>query len=196
MKIKSILKEYFLTGLLVLVPIGLTVLIIYYLFQFLGGIAKYIPQLTTIHPIFDLFLRLVMIAIIITVVGFLFSSLATQRLLLFIENTAVKLPVIKHIYVVFKQLSETIVLDKKSLGKPILVEYPRKGCRVIAFKTKENQELANKNYTNIFIPVTLFPPSGFLLHVKKDDYEELDMTADEAIKLIFSTGILGGKSNK
>ena len=193
-----ILRNYFITGVVVLIPIGFTL----YLSKILIGLSsKIIPQ--NINPNSYLPYAIpgveILISIIfITFVGGLSLSFLGKRVLKLIDNLFKRIPLLRTIYSAILQMTESFSNkdnDKKSV---VLIEYPRKGVWAVGFATKENTgEMAsktNKRLINIFVPTTPNPTSGFLLMFPVEDVIYLNMTFEEASKFIVSAGISSGKS--
>jgi len=193
-----ILRNYFITGVVVLIPIGFTL----YLSKILIGLSsKIIPQ--NINPNSYLPYAIpgveILISIIfITFVGGLSLSFLGKRVLKLIDNLFKRIPLLRTIYSAILQMTESFSNkdnDKKSV---VLIEYPRKGVWAVGFATKENTgEMAsktNKRLMNIFVPTTPNPTSGFLLMFPVEDVIYLNMTFEEASKFIVSAGTSSGKS--
>ena len=194
-----ILRNYFITGVVVLIPIGFTL----YLSKILIGLSsKLIPQ--NINPNNYLpysipGIEIIISVIFITVVGGLSLSFLGKRILKLIDDLFRKIPVLRTIYSAILQMTETFSNkdgnDKKSV---VLIEYPRKGVWAVGFATKENNgEMAkktNQKLINVFVPTTPNPTSGFLLMFPIDDVIYLDMTFEEASKFIVSAGTSSGKN--
>tara|TARA_B100001093_G_scaffold158817_1_gene151298 strand:- start:303 stop:917 length:615 start_codon:yes stop_codon:yes gene_type:complete len=193
-----ILRNYFITGVVVLIPIGFTL----YLSKILIGLSsKIIPQ--NINPNSYLPYAIpgveILISIIfITFVGGLSLSFLGKRVLKLIDNLFKRIPLLRTIYSAILQMTESFSNkdnDKKSV---VLIEYPRKGVWAVGFATKENTgEMAsktNKRLINIFVPTTPNPTSGFLLMLPIEDVIYLNMTFEEASKFIVSAGTSSGKS--
>ncbi len=194
-----ILRNYFITGVVVLIPIGFTL----YLTKFIVGISsKIIPQ--NINPNNYLpyaipGIEILISVIFITIVGGLSLSFLGKRILKLIDDLFKRIPVLRTIYSAIVQMTETFSNkddgDKKSV---VLVEYPRKGVWAVGFATKENKgemaEKTNKKLINVFVPTTPNPTSGFLLMFPIDEVIHLNMTFEEASKFIVSAGTSSGKN--
>ena len=197
--ITLILRNYFITGVVVLIPIGFTL----YLSKILIGLSSnLIPS--NINPNNYLpysipGIEIIISIIIITVVGGLSLSFLGKRILKLIDDLFRRIPVLRTIYSAILQMTETFSNkdgnDKKSV---VLIEYPRKGVWAVGFATKENNgEMAkktNQKLINVFVPTTPNPTSGFLLMFPIDDVIYLDMTFEEASKFIVSAGTSSGKN--
>ena len=193
-----ILRNYFITGVVVLIPIGFTL----YLSKILIGLSsRIIPQ--NINPNSYLPYAIPGVEILIsitfiTIVGGLSLSFLGKRVLKIIDNLFKRIPLLRTIYSAILQMTESFSNkdnDKKSV---VLIEYPRKGVWAVGFATKENTgEMAsktNKRLINIFVPTTPNPTSGFLLMFPVEDVIYLNMTFEEASKFIVSAGTSSGKS--
>ena len=187
-----ILRNYFITGVVVLIPIGFTL----YLTKFIIGISsKIIPQ--NINPNSYLpyaipGIEILISVIIITIVGGLSLSFLGKRVLKLIDDLFKRIPFLRTIYSAIVQMTESFSNkdnDKKSV---VLIEYPRKGVWAVGFATKENKgEMAdktNKKLINVFVPTTPNPTSGFLLMVPKKDLIYLNVSFEQASKFIVSAG--------
>ena len=194
----AILRNYFITGVVVLIPIGFTL----YLTKFIIGISSnIIPK--NINPNNYLpyaipGIEIIISILFITVVGGLSLSFLGKRVLKLIDDLFKRIPFLRTIYSAILQMTESFSNkdnDKKSV---VLVEYPRKGVWAVGFATKENTgEMANKTnqkLINVFVPTTPNPTSGFLLMFPIDDVIYLNMSFEEASKFIVSAGTSTRKS--
>ena len=193
-----ILRNYFITGVVVLIPIGFTL----YLSKFLISLSsKIIPQ--NINPNNYLpyaipGIEIIISIILITLVGGLSLSFLGKRILKLIDDLFKRIPFLRTIYTAILQMTESFSNkdnDKKSV---VLIEYPRKGVWAVGFATKENKgEMAqktNQKLINVFIPTTPNPTSGFLIMFPIDDVIYLNMSFEEASKFIVSAGTSSGKN--
>lgn len=138
---------------------------------------------------------IVLVLFIIIITGVLMSNLIGRKLVRIWENLLTKIPGFRGIYSALKQLSDTVLSPSgNSFKKALLIEYPRRGLWTIAFQTGHYQgEIADKigeEIINIYIPTTPNPTSGFFILLPKKDTIELDMSVDEAFKLVISTGVV------
>ena len=193
-----ILRNYFITGVVVLIPIGFTL----YLSKILIGLSSnIIPQ--NINPNSYLpyaipGIEILISIIFITIVGGLSLSFLGKRILKLIDDLFKRIPFLRTIYSAILQMTESFSNkdnDKKSV---VLIEYPRKGVWAVGFATKENKgemaEKTNKKLINVFVPTTPNPTSGFLLMFPIEDVIYLNMTFEEASKFIVSAGTSSGKN--
>ena len=184
------LRNYFFTGIVVLVPIGITL----YLTKFIISISsKLIPE--EINPNSYLpfsipGLEILISIIIITIIGGLSLSFIGKKILQLVNDLLKRIPILRTIYSAIGQMTETFTPKKKSKKSVVLIEYPRKGSWAVGFVTKENKgeisKKTNKNLVNVFVPTTPNPTSGFLLMFPKDEVIYLNMTFEEASKFIVS----------
>ena len=186
------LRNYFITGVVVLIPIGFTL----YLSKILIGISsKIIPK--NINPNhylpFDIpGVEIVISIIMITIVGGLSLSFFGRRILKLIDDLFKRIPFLRTIYSAVVQMTETFSKKDGERKSVVLVEYPRKDVWAVGFATKENRgemsKKTNKILINVFIPTTPNPTSGFLLMFPQEDVIYLNMTFEEASKFIVSAG--------
>ena len=186
------IRNYFIAGVVVLIPISITI----YLTLFLVSISsKILPK--GINPNYYLpynipGLEIVIAVLLITIIGWLSLSFLGKRLLSLFNNILQKIPILRTIYSAIVQMTETFTKTNKGKKNVVLVEYPRKGSWAVGFATKENEgEISmktNKKLINVFIPTTPNPTSGFLLMFPKEDVIYLDLTFEEASKFIVSAG--------
>ena len=193
-----ILRNYFITGVVVLIPIGFTL----YLSKILIGISsKILPP--NINPNNYLPYEIpgieILISIIfITIVGGLSLSFLGKRILKLIDDLFKRIPFLRTIYSAIVQMTETFSNKENDKKSVVLIEYPRKGVWAVGFATKENKsEMAkktNQKLINVFVPTTPNPTSGFLLMFPIDEVIYLDMTFEEASKFIVSAGTSSGNN--
>ena len=186
------IRNYFIAGVVVLIPIGITV----YLTIFLVSISsKILPK--EINPNHYLpysipGLEIIISVILITLIGWLSLSFIGKRLLELFNNILKRIPILRTIYSALGQMTETFTKTDKNKKNVVLVEYPRKGSWAVGFATKENSgEISDKtkrNLINVFVPTTPNPTSGFLLMFPKEEVIYLDFTFEEASKFIVSAG--------
>ena len=193
-----VLRNYFITGVVVLIPIGITL----YLTKFFIGISsKIIPE--NINPNNYLpyavpGLEILISVIIITIVGGLSLSFLCKKILKLIDDLFKRIPFLRTIYSAILQMTETFSNSKNDKKSVVLIQYPRKGVWAVGFATKENKgEMAqktNQKLISVFVPTTPNPTSGFLLMFPLDEVIYLDMTFEEASKFIVSAGTSTGKN--
>ncbi len=196
--IALVLRNYFITGVVVLIPIGFTL----YLSKILISISsRIIPENINPNsylPIAIPGIEIIISVLFITFVGGLSLSFFGKKILKIIDDLFKRIPLLRTIYSAISQMTETFSKkdnDKKSV---VLVEYPRKGVWAVGFATRENTtEMAtktNQKLINVFVPTTPNPTSGFLLMFPADDVIYLNMTFEEASKFIVSAGTSSGNN--
>ena len=186
------IRNYFITGVVVLIPIGFTL----YLTKILIGISSnLIPKnLNPNHYLpFDIpGVEILISILLITLVGGLSLSFFGKRILKLIDDLFQRIPFLRTVYSAIVQMTETFSKKNDDTKSVVLVEYPRKGVWAVGFATKENTgEMAdktNKKLINVFVPTTPNPTSGFLLMFPFEDVIYLNMTFEEASKFIVSAG--------
>ncbi|MDB9710616.1 DUF502 domain-containing protein [Candidatus Pelagibacter ubique] len=186
------IRNYFFTGIIVLVPIGFTL----YLSKFLmNASSNLLPS--KVNPNSYLPINIPGIEIIITIffitfIGFLSLSFLGKKFLQLIDTLFKKIPLLGTFWSAVKQMSQSFKDNKHKKRSVVLVEYPRKGVWAVGFATKENEgeikNKTNKELINVFVPTTPNPTSGFLLMFEKNDIIYLDMSFEEASKFVVSAG--------
>jgi len=186
------IRNYFITGIVVLVPIGITL----YLTKFFVKVSsKLIPA--EINPNSYLHfsipgLEILLAVIFITFIGGLSLSFIGKKILQIFNDILKKIPILRTIYSAIGQMAETLAPNSDSQKSVVLIEYPRKGSWAVGFATKENKgeisKKTKKELINVFVPTTPNPTSGFLLMFPKDEVIYLDMSFEEASKFIVSAG--------
>ena len=186
------LRNYFIAGVVVLIPIGFTL----YLSKVLIGISSnLIPKnLNPNHYLpFDIpGIEILISILLITIVGGLSLSFFGRRILKLIDDLFKRIPFLRTVYSAIVQMTETFSKKDDNKKSVVLIEYPRKGVWAVGFATKENTgEMAdktNKKLINVFVPTTPNPTSGFLLMFPIEDVIYLNMSFEEASKFIVSAG--------
>ena len=186
------IRNYFIAGVVVLIPIGITI----YLTIFLVSISSNIlpKEINPNHYLpYDIpGVEIITAIFLITLIGWLSVSFLGKKLLNLFNNILQKIPILRTIYSAFEQMLELFTKRENNKKNVVLVEYPRKGSWAVGFATKENEgeisRKTNKKLINVFIPTTPNPTSGFLLMFPKEDVIYLDLTFEEASKFIVSAG--------
>ena len=186
------LRNYFITGIVVLVPIGIT---LYLTTFFISISSKLIPQginPNSYLPFAIPGLEILLSVIFITLVGGLSLSFIWKKFLQLFNDLLKKIPILRTIYSAIGQMTESFTKTDNNGKSVVLLEYPRKGIWAVGFATKENQGIIRKNIkedvVNVFVPTTPNPTSGFLLMVPKKDLIYLDVSFEQASKFIVSAG--------
>jgi uncharacterized membrane protein len=186
------LRNNFITGVVVLIPIGITLYLIIFFVKISG---KIIPK--KINPNnylpFDIPGLEILIAIfLITFIGWISLSFIGKKFFELFNNFLKKIPILRTIYSAIVQMTESFTKTDNNEKSVVLLEYPRKGIWVVGFATKENQgmikEKIKEDLVNVFVPTTPNPTSGFLLMLPKNDLIYLDVSFEQASKFIVSAG--------
>ena len=186
------IRNYFFTGVIVLIPIGFTL----YLSKFLINVSsRVLPSYFNPNSYLAFSipgLEIIIAVIFITIVGGLSLSFLGKKILKLIDRLFKKIPLLGTFWSAVQQMSQSFKQNKHKKRSVVLIEYPRKGIWAVGFATKENDgEIANKvqkKMLNVFVPTTPNPTSGFLLMIPKEDIIYLDMSFEEASKFIVSAG--------
>ena len=186
------IRNYFITGIVVLVPIGITL----YLTKFFVSVSSnFIPKGINPNnylPFSIPGLEILLSIIFITIIGGLSLSFIGKKILQFVNDLFKKIPILRTIYSAIGQMTASLSQSKKNKKSVVLIEYPRKGTWAVGFATKDNKgeisRKTSKQLVNVFVPTTPNPTSGFLLMFPKDEIKYLDMTFEEASKFIVSAG--------
>ena len=192
------LRNYFITGIVVLIPIGFTL----YLSRFLINVStKIVPaglNPNNYIPYAIPGIEILLTIIFITIVGGLSLSFLGKKVLQLVDKLFKRIPILRTIYSAIGQMTDSFRNQEGSKKSVVLVEYPRKGSWAVGFATKENKgelkDKTNKELINVFVPTTPNPTSGFLLMFPKEDVIYLDMGFEEASKFIVSAGTSNPKS--
>jgi len=199
--LKRRIRNVFLTGFLITLPIALTVFIFIFLFNNLDAFSPTFTRWLILlgAPLPEgyriPFLGVFMTFLIILLVGALTTNIFGNKLLHLWERIIGKIPFVRRIYTGTKQVVKSIATaDTKSFRKVVLIEFPRKGVHAIGFITGETRgelkHLTSKHHFNVFVPTTPNPTSGFLIFADPGEVIELDMTIEEGVKYVVSGGIV------
>lgn len=190
------MKGKFITGLITILPIGLTALIVWFLVTKIGGIwkgaFKKIPVLSILpDPVISI-IGFVAIILLIYIIGVIASGYIGKKILKLTENLFSRLPVVRTLYNSARELTNAIFVDKAAFKKAVLIEWPRKGVYTIAFVTNETSwEIDNeKENVNLFMPTTPNPTTGFYIVMPRSQVRETNLSIDEALRTIISAGII------
>jgi uncharacterized membrane protein len=191
-------RRYFITGLLIWVPLGITLWVLHLLVSTMDQTLTLLP----VHWQPDEWLgfhipglgALLTVAVVL-LTGLFAANILGQRLVMFWEGVLSRIPVVNSIYHGVKQVSDTLFAPNgQAFRKVLLVEYPRKGAWTIAFLTgRPGGDVVNHlrgDYVSVYVPTTPNPTSGFFLMLPMADVIELDMTVDAALKYIISMGVV------
>lgn len=192
-KFFKILRKYFLAGMIVIIPLWMTILLIRAVVNLVDDTFALIP--TSFHPrtyIPFFGIEIVIALVLIVLIGLIASNYVGKKIFRLGEQILTKIPVVKTIYQGIKHLTIGILGEKRMFSKVVLLEFPIKGLSFIGFITGENTRLIRnsegRKMLNVFIPTTPNPTSGFFCIAAEDEVTYLDITVDEAFKLIISAG--------
>ncbi len=201
------MKRYFITGLLIWVPLGMTAWVLKFLIDTMDQSLLLLPD--NLQPEHLLGMDIpgigtVLTLLVVFLTGLLTANIIGQKLVSFWEGVLWRIPVVKSIYWSIKQVSDTLFSSQgEAFRKALLVQYPREGLWTIAFMTGQpGGDVINHlkgEYISVYVPTTPNPTSGFFLMMPKSDVIELDMSVDAALKYIISMGVVspnhGNKDN-
>ena len=191
------MKRYLIAGLLVWVPLGVTVMVINFLVGVMDKTLLWLPEHYRPDNLLGFHvpgLGVVLSVIIVMTTGIVVANLFGRKLVQVWEMMLARIPLVRTIYASVKQILETVFSSGQAFRKVLLIEYPRKGLWTLAFqsgKTRgEAQAKTGVEVVNVFIPTTPNPTSGFFIMVPSSDVIELDMDVDEGLKMIISAGVM------
>lgn len=196
------IKRWLIAGLLVWLPLGATLLVISFLVQLMDQSLlllppEYRPEVLLGFHIPGLGIGLTLLILLVT--GFLAANFFGARLLSIGEAILQRVPLARTVYGGVKQLSETVLVGgNQAFRKVLLIEYPRKGIWTVGFQTSEPagevQERTEADVVTVFVPTTPNPTSGFIVLVPRNEVIEMQMTVEEALRMIISLGVVTPES--
>lgn len=192
------MKRYFVTGLLIWIPLAITVWVLNLLVSTMDQTLLLIPEEWRTEGWLGIHvpgMGVVLTVVVVFLTGLFTRNIIGQRLVRFWEGLLSRIPVVKSIYYSVKQVSDTLFSDSgQAFRKALLVQYPRHGSWTIAFLTGQpGGDVANHlqgDYVSVYVPTTPNPTSGFFLMMPRADVVELDISVDEALKYIISMGVV------
>jgi len=192
------LKKYFITGLLIWVPLAITVWVLSLIVRSMDQSLLLLPQ--AIHPehLLGMYipgLGALLTLLVVFVTGLVTTNIVGQKLVRFWEGVLARIPVVKSIYYSVKQVSDTLFSGSGvAFRKVLLVRYPHPEAWAVAFQTghpaRDVADMLPEEHVGVFIPTTPSPVNGFFFFVRRKDVIELDMNVDEALKYIVSMGVV------
>jgi uncharacterized membrane protein len=192
------LRRYILTGVLVWVPLAVTIVVFQLIIGYADGLLLLLPDAWQPKALIGFNipgLGVVVVLLILFLTGFLASNYL-GRILLSLGNEVLEhIPVVRSVYSAVKQISDTMFTNKgRSFRKVVMIRYPQKDTWSLAFQTSESLGEVNMkmpgHMVSVFVPTTPNPTSGFLLMVSREDMIELEMSVDDALKMIISLGVI------
>lgn len=192
------MKRYLVTGLLIWVPLGITIWVLRLLIGTMDETLLLLPKHLRPEAIFGFYIPgfgVILTLLVVFLTGLFTTNIIGQRLLMFWEGLLSRIPVVKSIYYSVKQVSDTLFSSSgEAFRKALLVQYPREGSWTVAFLTGQpGGDVANHlkgDYVSVYVPTTPNPTSGFFLIMPRKDVIELDMSVDDALKYIISIGVV------
>ena len=188
----SKIRNNFIAGIVVLIPIGITLYLTLFLIRISGRIIPKEINPNNYLPFNIPGVEIIIALIVITFIGWLSLSFLGKKFFELFNNILRKIPILRTIYSAIGQMTETFTKSDNKQKSVVLLEYPRKGIWAVGFATKENKGLiknkVEEDIINIFVPTTPNPTSGFLLMVPKKDLIYLDVSFEQASKFIVSAG--------
>ena len=188
----SKLRNNFIAGIVVLIPIGITLYLTLFLIRITGKIIPKEINPNNYLPIDIPGVEILMALIIITFIGWLSLSFLGKKFFEIFNNILKKIPILRTIYSAIGQMTESFTKTENKQKSVVLLEYPRKGVWAVGFATRENEGIIKnkikEDIINVFVPTTPNPTSGFLLMVPKKDLIYLDVSFEQASKFIVSAG--------
>ena len=203
LKLLTRLRNYLISGLLFWIPLILTIIVIKFFLEFINGL---VPQEYLPEAIFNLDTSIpgsgiILLFLIILITGILVTNILGRRLVALWEKLLNRIPGFRNIYNILKKVSDTIFnRSSQSFKKAFLIQYPSKGIWVIAFQSGdyrgEAESIIGEETINLFVPTTPNPTSGFFVLIPKRDAFELDISVEDAFKLVISAGVVTPNSVK
>ena len=181
------LRRQFIAGIIVTIPIGVTVWLVIWIFTSIDGILQ--PAVSSILGRTIPGLGFVILIVLVYLVGVMASNFVTRRLVNYGQSLLSRIPIVRPIYSSIKQIADSFSASGKAGFKQVVIaEDPMKGTRTIGFVTNESLDKAGNRLFYIFIPTTPNPTSGFLQIVKEEDVIQVDTSVDDAMKMVVSAG--------
>jgi len=192
----SFLRRYLVAGLLLWMPLGITILVVRMLVNWMDNSLLLIPEAYRPDNLLGFHmpgLGVVLSLLIVFVTGVFVANLFGRSLVSLWEHILARIPLVRSIYSGAKQLAETVFSEKgKSFRKVLLIEFPRRGLWTVAFQTGadigEAQEKTGEDVINVYVPTTPNPTGGYFVMVPRNDVIELDMKVDDGLKMLMSMG--------
>ena len=188
----SKIRNYFITGIVVLIPIGITLYLTLFFIRVSGKVIPNEINPNNYLPFNIPGLEILIALLFITLIGWLSLSFLGKKIFELFNNILKRIPILRTIYSAIGQMTESFTKSNGNQKSVVLLEYPRKGIWAIGFATKENEGIIKdklkEDLINVFVPTTPNPTSGFLLMVPKKDLIFLDVSFEQASKFIVSAG--------
>ena len=180
-------RDHLVAGILVVVPIGATVLILKWLFESVDSILQPIIRTFMGRPVYGLGFAITLLIIYFS--GLAVTHLGARRFIQYVESALSRVPVVRPMYYGIKQILESFAAPRETgFMQVVLVEFPRKGIRTLGFITNEEFDATGQKLLNVFIPTAPNPTSGFLEIMREEEVLRTDIPVDDALKMIVSAG--------
>lgn len=192
------LKKIFLTGIAVIIPVGLTLYILVFIIGMMDGLLKLVPQKYHSTALFGFHipgLGIIVTILLIFVCGLMAQSILGNRIVLFGEGLLDKIPFVRSIHMAIKKIVDSMVFYRnRGFKKVVLVEFPRRGTYALAFMTgipgEVIQQKTGQRCVSVYVPTTPNPTSGYFIIFPEVEVIQMDMSVEEAFTLIISCGIV------
>lgn len=192
------MKKYFITGLLIWIPLAITFMVLAWIINTLDQVLLLLPSQAQPQSFFGFHLPgvgMLLSVLMVFVTGLVATNVLGQRMVQAWEWLLARIPVVKSIYYSVKQVSDTLLSSNgEAFRQALLIEFPRRGAWTIAFLTGQPggdaARLLEGDYVSVYVPTTPNPTSGYFLMLPRDQVRELDMSVDEALKYIISMGVV------
>lgn len=186
-RVSKVLRRQFIAGILVVLPVVIAVLILVWLFNYIDNIAQPVAKSLLGRTIPGLGFGLTVVLIYLT--GVVATSVLGKRLVRFGESLLSRVPVFRYLYTGVKQIMESFAAPREAgFLQVVLVEFPKKGMRVIGFLTSESRLDSGEKLLTVFIPTSPNPTSGYLEIVRESDVIRTNISIDDALKMVLSVG--------
>ncbi len=192
------MKKYFITGLLIWVPLAITAWVLALIVRTMDQSLLLLPSAIRPETLLGFYIPgigVILTLLVVFLTGLVTANIIGQRLVRFWEGVLSRIPVVKSVYYSVKQVSDTLFSSTgEAFRKALLVQYPRRDCWTIAFLTGQPGGAVTAHlqgdFVSVYLPTTPNPTSGFFLMLPRADVIELDMSVDEALKYIISMGVV------
>ncbi len=201
MRTKTRWKRNFLAGIAAILPLGLTIFVIWFLVQKLGGLIGryliYLPHFEMVPEFVKSLIGLIILVILIYLIGVFASGYIGRVFVKLFNRVMERLPLIKGVYTAAKKLTDTIFIDRSAFSKVVIIHFPSKESRTIAFMTNEEKwQIGDEYYCNVFVPTVPNITTGFYLLYPVKDLIETDIPVDWGFRIAVSGGIILPENRK
>jgi len=194
---KSLAKKFknrIITGIIAILPLGLTVWIVWILFRLIGEVFlplfEQFPPLSELPTSAQMTISVILTIIVIWLIGVFARNFIGKSIIKLIEQLIIRTPVVSKIYKTIRQVTDTMFVNKRAFKKVALIEYPRRGILTMVFVTNDMETRQGDDLITVFVPSTPNPTTGYCVILPKEDVQEIPITINQAMEFIFSGGIL------